>query len=120
MRWAVPSSKVGSRDSASAAAERDSAVDAEGLAGGAWAGAGLACTCAAGEGAGISLWPKAGTAMRRTAAGTTNWRMSKIPNQKASRSIYRRGGLAASEYQFQSTRKYDRSVAFRLSRNCGF
>src|SRR5579872_4377716 len=82
MRWAVPSSKVGSRESASAAAERDSGVDTEGLAGGAWAGAGLACTCAAGGGAGISLWPKAGTARRRTAAGTTNWRMNKIPKTK--------------------------------------
>src|ERR1700722_4543965 len=56
MRCAVPSSKVGSCDSASAAAERDSGVDAAvaGLAGAACAGFAAPATAAP--------WPNAGAA----------------------------------------------------------
>src|SRR5260370_42117909 len=73
MRWAVPSSKVGSCDSASAAAERDSGVEAGAALGAATrAGfaaipglAGAAATGFAGAGAmpgaaGFALWPSAG------------------------------------------------------------
>src|SRR5437764_2847720 len=74
MRCAVPSSKVGSCDSASACAERDSGVDAApalgaaprtgfaatlGFAGAALAG--FAGACAAGGAVVFELWPSAGT-----------------------------------------------------------
>src|SRR5580692_10532483 len=78
MRCAVPSSKVGSCDSARAAAERDSGVEAAAGLIGAACGAGLAAGAAvaglAGAGAvpmAGAFWPDAGAAASSVAMATT-------------------------------------------------
>src|SRR5689334_7795327 len=90
MRWAEPSSKVGSCDSASAAAERDSGVDAgadaadddvEGALGD--AGCGVAPVCAAVAGLGLAcpvVWlsvsARAGPLANRPTATSRAWRIN--------------------------------------------
>src|SRR5579863_362486 len=95
MRWAVPSSKVGSRDSAKAAAERDSGVDATAAGLATCAGfAGAAVTGLAGGGtvpapATPALWANAGAVASITpAARMVILRMGHVPGMRRWRGLW--------------------------------